>query len=102
MAAPEYFVDVQDDALLHVAAAVHPGVASERVFAFAAPVNGDALLAALRRLHPGRGFPADFQAERDRSDVVPRARAEALLRDMGKDGWTSLEESVRRNTEDLV
>ncbi|KAI0023480.1 aldehyde reductase [Xylariomycetidae sp. FL0641] len=99
----QYFVDVQDDALLHVAAAIHPGVASERIFAFAAPENGNTLLAILRRLYPGRTFPADFQAEQDLSDVVPRARAEALLRDMGKaDGWTSLEESVRRNTEDLA
>lgn len=75
----------------------------ERVFAFAAPVNGDAVLAALRRLHPGKPFPADFQGARDLSDVRPRARAEALLRDMGKaEGWTGLEESIRRNTEDLV
>lgn len=98
----EYFVDVQDDALLHVAAAIHPGVQSERVFAFAEPVNGDAILAILRKLYPGRTFPADFQAEKDLNEIVPRARAEQLLRDMGKDGWTSLEESIRRNTEDLA
>ncbi|KAI8631795.1 aldehyde reductase [Xylariaceae sp. FL1651] len=99
----QYFVDVQDDALLHVAAAIHPGVESERVFAFAEPVNGDGLLAVLRKLYPERAFPADFQADKDLSDIVPRKRAEALLRDMGKaGGWTSLEESIRRNTEDLI
>ncbi|KAH9907613.1 aldehyde reductase [Xylariomycetidae sp. FL2044] len=98
----QYFVDVQDDALLHVAAAIHPGVESERIFAFAERENGNDLLAILRRLYPDRTFPADFQSEQDLSDIVPRKRAEALLRDMGKDGWTSLEESVRRNTEDLL
>ncbi|GFF22557.1 aldehyde reductase 2 [Aspergillus udagawae] len=99
---PQYFVDVQDDAILHVAAAIHPGVQSERVFAFAAPVNGDSVLAVLRKLYPSRSFPANFQAEGDLSEIVPRKRAEALLREMGRDGWTSLEESIKRNTEDLV
>lgn len=98
----EYFVNVQDNALLHVAAAVHPGVESERIFAFAEPVNGDAMLDILRKLYPHRSFPANFQGDKDLSDIVPRKRAEALLRDMGKEGWTSLEESIRRNTEDVA
>lgn len=98
----ENFVDIEDCALLHVAAAIDPDVQSERIFAFAAPVNGDGILAVLRKLYPDRTFPADFQSERDLSDIVLRKRAEALLRGMGQSGWTSLEESVRRNTEDLV
>ncbi|KAI1167834.1 aldehyde reductase [Nemania serpens] len=99
---PQYFVDVEDDALLHVAAVIHPGIESERIFAFAEPENGNVLLAILRKLYPDRTFPADFQSDEDLSDIVPIKRAEAILRDMGKDGWTSLEESVRRTTEDLV
>ncbi|KAI1824703.1 aldehyde reductase [Xylaria intraflava] len=99
----QYFVDVQDDALLHVAATIHPGVVSERVFAFAEPVNGDDILAILRRLYPSRTFPANFQGEKDLSDIVPRKRALELLKDMGKtEGWTGLEESIKRNTEDLL
>lgn len=93
---------MQDDGLLHVAAVIHPGVQSERIFAFAEPVNGDRVLAILRKLYPSRSFPANFQAEEDVSDIVPRKRAEALLREMGRHGWTSLEESIKRNTEDLV
>ena len=99
---PEYYIDVQDDALLHVAAAIHPDVQSERIFAFAEPVNGDRVLAILRKLYPTRSFPEDFSAGEDKSEIVPRKRAEALLRSMGRDGWTSLENSIRRNTEDLV
>ncbi|KAI1385488.1 aldehyde reductase [Hypoxylon trugodes] len=98
----QYFVDVQDNALLHVAAAIHPGVESERIFAFAEPVNGDKLLAILRQLYPDRQFPANFQGEEDLSEIVPRKRAEVLLRDMGKSGWTTLEESVKINTQDIA
>lgn len=81
---------------------IHSGVESERIFAFAEPENGNVLLAILRKLYPDRTFPADFQSDEDLSNIVPKKRAEALLRDMGKDGWTSLEESVKRNTEDLI
>ncbi|KAK7967172.1 uncharacterized protein PG986_001449 [Apiospora aurea] len=98
----QYFVDIQDVALLHVAATINPTVVSERIFAFAEPVNGDGILAILRKMYPDRSFPADFQGERDLSDVVLRKRAEELLRGTGKNGWTSLEESIRRNTVDLV
>jgi len=99
---PQYFVDVQDVGRLHVAAAIHPDVQSERIFAFAEAVNGDKLLDVLRRLYPDRAFPNNFQSGRDLTEIVPRARAEQLLRDMGHDGWTSLEESMRRNTEGLA
>ncbi|KEY72840.1 hypothetical protein S7711_04423 [Stachybotrys chartarum IBT 7711] len=99
---PQHFVDVQDCALLHVAAAIHPEVESERVFAFAEPENGDDVLAIFRELYPNRNFPENFQSGRDLSEIVPRERAEQLLRDMGQDGWTSLRESIRRNTEDIA
>lgn len=97
----QYFVDVQDNALLHVAAGIHPGVTSERIFAFAESVNGDMVLDILRKTYPEKTFPENFQGGHDLTKVVPRERAEELLRDMGRDGWTSLEESVRRNTEGL-
>ncbi|KDN70445.1 putative aldehyde reductase, partial [Colletotrichum sublineola] len=61
----QYYVDVQDDALLHVAAVVHPNVQSERVFAFAEPVNADGVLNVLRKLYSSRSFPANFRAEED-------------------------------------
>lgn len=80
----EYFVDVQDTALLHIAVIIHPGIVSERIFAFAEPVNGDSILAVMRKLYPDRRFPSDFQAEQDLSNLVPRKRAEELLCDMGK------------------
>ncbi|KAK0634258.1 aldehyde reductase [Bombardia bombarda] len=98
----QYYVDVQDAALLHVAAAIHPGAESERIFAFAEPVNGDGLLEIFHKLYPGRKFPENFQSDKDLSEIVPIKRAESLLRDLGKDGFTSLETSVKRNTEDIA
>ncbi|CCC07169.1 hypothetical protein SMACR_01192 [Sordaria macrospora] len=99
---PQYYVDVQDDALLHVAAAILPEVQSERIFAFAETINGDGILDVFRRLYPTRSFASPFQAGEDLSEIVPRQRAEDLLRKMGKDGWTGLEQSIKWNTEDLV
>ncbi|KAI0966747.1 aldehyde reductase [Xylaria arbuscula] len=98
----QYFVDVQDAALLHVAAAIHPDIQSERVFAFAEAANGNAIVGALRKLYPDRTFPPDFQSDEDLSEIVPSKRAAALLRDMGQDGFTSLEECMRRNTKDVA
>lgn len=92
---------MQDAALLHVAAAIHPGVVSERIFAFAGPVNGNTIVGALRKLYPDRTFPPDFQSDEDLSEIVPIKRATELLRDMGQDGFTSLEECLRRNTKDV-
>jgi hypothetical protein len=56
MLPPQYFVDVQDDARLHVAALLLPEVKEERVFAFAAPFNFNQLFAAFRKAAPQRDF----------------------------------------------
>ncbi|EOD43406.1 putative aldehyde reductase protein [Neofusicoccum parvum UCRNP2] len=93
---------VQDDAILHVAAVIHPEVENERVFAFSEPCNGDGILEVLRKLYPDRKFPKNFQSTKDLSIIVPRARAKKLLKDMGKSEWTSLEDSIRMNTEDIA
>lgn len=98
----EYFIDVRDTGRLHVAAAVLPGIESERIFGAAAPFNGDSLLEMLRKLYPGRKFPDNFMGGRYLHDIVPRARAEKLLKYLGSEGWVSLEDSVRANTEDLA
>ena len=93
---------MEDTALLHVAAAIHPGIKLERIFAYAEPYNGDRILAILRKMYPNRTFCPDFHAEKNLCDIVPRGRAEQILREIGKDGWTSLEESIKRSTRSLV
>lgn len=91
----EYFVDVQDVGRLHVAAVLLGKVRSERIFAFAARYNWDAVLGILRELEPRRTFPDNFSGGEDPNEIQPRYKAEGYLRDLGRPGWTSLEESVR-------
>lgn len=103
MTGTEYFVDIQDVARLHVAALIHPSVASERIFAYTTPFNWNNILAAFRKLFPNKKFRDDEPGLwDDLSTVEPAKRAEGLLRDMGRPGFTELEESLGRNVQDLV
>ncbi|EXF80050.1 aldehyde reductase II [Colletotrichum fioriniae PJ7] len=99
---PQYFIDVQDDAILHVAAATLPDVKSERIFGFAQSFCWDDVLEILRKQHPGKNIHENFANEPFPIIIKPVDRAEALLKRLGKPGWTSLEDSLRMNTEDLI
>ncbi|RBA13518.1 hypothetical protein FPRO05_02311 [Fusarium proliferatum] len=102
-ASPQYFVDVQDDAKLHVAATLLPDVQGERIFPWAETWNLDQILAILRAQNPDRTFVKDFQAIRYLADIEqPRLRCIQLLQALGEPGFTSLEESIRLNSEDLA
>ncbi|KAJ4180907.1 hypothetical protein NW755_011442 [Fusarium falciforme] len=96
-----YFIDVQDTALLHLAAAVLPDVKSERIFGMAEPLNWNKILVILRKQNPGRRFHKNFTNGGYSVTVKPRDRAEHLLRELGRPGWASLEDSILGNTEDL-
>ncbi|KAL0939664.1 aldehyde reductase ii [Colletotrichum truncatum] len=99
---PQQFVDVEDTARLHVACAVLPEVHGERIFAWAEPFNFDVVLDVLRRKFPNKHFVENFHHYQDLSAAdKARARANQLLRRLGRDGFTSLEESVLNNVDDL-
>ncbi|OLN96042.1 Aldehyde reductase 2-like protein 1 [Colletotrichum chlorophyti] len=98
---PQCFVDVEDSAALHIAATLLPDVQDERIFAFAEPFNWDRVLAILRQQNPGHKFSDDFAGIEYPHDIKPRGRAEELLKRVGRPGWTPLEESLLRNTEQL-
>lgn len=90
---PQYYVDVQDTARLHVAALLMKDVQQERLFSFADTWTIETELAAFRKAAPQRKFP-DAPATFPRHLYkVPNERAEELLRKLGRKGWTSLEES---------
>ncbi|KAF5548215.1 aldehyde reductase II [Fusarium napiforme] len=102
-ATPQYFIDVQDDAKLHVAATLLPDVQGERIFPWAETWNLDQILAILRAQNPDRTFVKDFQAMRYLADIEePRLRCIQLLQSLGEPGFTSLEKSIRLNSEDLA
>ncbi|KAL3961453.1 hypothetical protein ACCO45_002976 [Purpureocillium lilacinum] len=102
-AAQYFYIDVQDTARLHVAALLHPAVREERIFAYAGPYTWRTIQQTMQKLYPRRAFAPDVaDAPLDGSVVPGTARAEDLLREMGREGWTSLEDCVRMNTEDLA
>ncbi|KID82316.1 aldehyde reductase II [Metarhizium guizhouense ARSEF 977] len=93
---PQWYVDVQDTARLHVIGLLDPAVRDERLFAFAGPHNWTDVIQVFRRLCPQSKLPPAPENEgRDLSDVKPAKRAEQLLGDFfGLPGWTSLEDSL--------
>ncbi|KAK3181526.1 hypothetical protein K4F52_007236 [Lecanicillium sp. MT-2017a] len=104
MTGAEYFyIDVEDTARIHVAGLLHPDVASERLFAYAWPYTWKSMQAVMKSVYPDKTFGPDFEEhEMDRSVIVGKERAAGLLKEMGREGWTAVEEVVRLNTEDLA
>jgi hypothetical protein len=100
---PQYEIDVQDCALLHVAALLSPDATNERIFGYAYPKNWTNTLQYFRELYPERSFaeaPKD-EAE-DLTNVTARARAEKLLKWIAGKGWTSYKDSIKLITDTLV
>jgi nucleoside-diphosphate-sugar epimerase len=99
---PQWYVDVADDARLHVAALIDPSCNGQRIFAFAHPFNWSDVLDALRKVYPNKQFMDNIEGEgRDLSEV-PNQDAEELLRKHYGKGWTSLEETLKDNTATLT
>ena len=93
---------MQDIGRLHAAAAaIFNKVQRQRIFGFAARYNWDDILRILRKLEPGKTFPEDFSGGEDPNEIVARPKAEQLLRDLGREGWTTLEESVANMVQQL-
>jgi len=98
---PQWMVNVQDTARLHVAALVDPDVRNERILAYAYPFNWNDVLACLRKIKPEKKFPNDFPNNDKDLSKVNNSRGAELLKAFGREGWTGLEESVRENVEGL-
>ncbi|KAJ5555814.1 NAD-dependent epimerase/dehydratase [Penicillium sp. DV-2018c] len=99
---PQYFADVGDIARLHAAALLDPSTVSRRLFGFATPVNVTDIISVVRKLRPESTLIPDPPVDdgRDLSVVLPAKEAERLLREFcGRDGWTSLEESIAQGLE---
>lgn len=99
---PQYFINVQDNARVHVAALLYEDVKNERLFSWAAPYNWNDILAVFRKWNPEMKFMDDIPGlGRDLSRVA-NERAEEMIRRLGREGWTSLEQSVRDAVEGWV
>ncbi|KEF62907.1 uncharacterized protein A1O9_00881 [Exophiala aquamarina CBS 119918] len=93
----QYYVDVEDTAVLHVAAALLTRIQDQRIFAFGGRFSWDAILDAMRRLDPERNLPDNFSGGEDPNEIEPRQKAEELLQELGRPGWTSLKNSIAAN-----
>ncbi|KAH6879402.1 hypothetical protein B0T10DRAFT_566091 [Thelonectria olida] len=102
MAPLQYSINNSTTGRLHVAAAIHPDVKDERIFSFPRRYNWDAILAIFRKIFRRKTFIDDFEGGEDAKEILSRARAEQHLRDLGRPGWVSLEETVLHNVDDLV
>ncbi|KAJ5676317.1 hypothetical protein N7536_012489 [Penicillium majusculum] len=99
---PQYFCDVIDIARLHVAGLLDPKTVSRRLFGFAAPVNLTDMISVVRKLRPNNTLIPEPPANdgHDLSEVIPAKEAERVLREFcGREGWTSLEESIAQGLE---
>lgn len=100
----EYFIDVVDDARLHLIPAVLDGsLTDERIFAFAAPFNWNDVSDAIVKARPDKAslFKNDPDEKQDLSIVPNELGAELLKKWFGQDGYTSLDDSVKANIEGL-
>jgi nucleoside-diphosphate-sugar epimerase len=97
---PQWQVDVEDIAKLHLAALTFEHVRNERLFGFAHPFNYNSFLNMFRRLAPERTFPPDDEDQKMPATVIDTTRSVKLLRQFGQQGWTSFEDSVRRTCVD--
>ncbi|OJK04307.1 hypothetical protein ASPACDRAFT_37865 [Aspergillus aculeatus ATCC 16872] len=101
---PQWYVNVEDTARLHVVALLSPAVRGERIFAFASEFNWTDVVGILRRLRPNNALIPDPPANevRDASEILPSRRAEELLREFyGQPGWISLEETIAAGIEEV-
>lgn len=98
----EWYVDVEDLARLCAVGLSDPSAQSERIFAFAQQMNWFDAVSLLQQLRPKNTLIPDVPEEniRGRRDVLPRGRAEELLRTFyGLPGWTSIRDSLEKGIE---
>lgn len=98
---PQWFVNVQDTARLHVIAMVDPACNGERIFAFAAPFTFNDVLAAFRSQNPGKTFPDDKEGYGRDLSQIPNEEAEALLVKHYGRGFVGFEETIAENIASL-
>ncbi|OAL26440.1 hypothetical protein AYO20_10108 [Fonsecaea nubica] len=101
---PQWYVNVRDDARVHVAALLDPKVENERLFAFAGPFNWTDVINILTKLRPDNDKIPNPPPNNGRplTDIKGRKRAEDLIKSFfGVAGWTSLEDSLAAGIVDL-
>lgn len=94
---PQYYVSVQDVALIQVAAVKFPDVNGQRLLAWAKPYNWNSVLKILRELRPQHQFPEDVEGLGDDLSTVDNGEAERLLHRISGHGWFELRDLTEQN-----
>ena len=101
----QWAVDVEDTALLHVAAMIDPEIQGERILSYAQPFNWSIVAGIFKHLAPkGRKLPDPIDGEGTDLMIIPNERGAEILKrfDVKKGkGWTGLEESLRKTITQL-
>ncbi|KAF3807358.1 putative uncharacterized oxidoreductase [Colletotrichum gloeosporioides] len=96
-------VDVQDVAILHVAAALDPDCNGARIQAWGEHCNMNDILAILRKTYPGRNIMDDFDNQTKLEVTADSEQPLALLKKWGsQEGWTSLEKSAIKEMQGVL
>jgi hypothetical protein len=99
---PEHYINVVDDAKLHVIALAHPDLENRRLLAMAAPAPISEIVRILKTAYPERKFEHFEDDGTDECVNADAGKVEELLRETYGHGYTGLEESVRANAKELV
>ena len=101
MLPPQWFVDVQDDARVHVAALIDKTVKDERIFAFARAFDWNDMFDAVRKARPeAKTIPERLPPHgKDLSEVNNADGPLLLSKWFSQTTWKSLEDIIRENLE---
>ena len=96
--APQWFIDARDVGRLYTSILTNKDINREGLYGCASRFSFPQISEILKGLYPERkdGFANLPDAGRDQTEV-PNDKAEALLKNVGQAGWTSLEEAVKAN-----
>lgn len=93
-----FYADVKDVALIHVAAILDPEVKNARLQSWGHSAHWNDILTILRELRPQKGFIDDYPNPYHLKVSVDQSDSIALLKKWsGRDGWTSLKDSIFEN-----
>ena len=85
-------------ASIHIAAILDPGAKNARLQSWGHSAHWNDVLAIMRKLRPQKKFIDDYPSPYHVKVSVDQSDSITLLRKWaGKDGWTSLEDSIAEN-----
>lgn len=97
------YVNVRDVAVMHVAAILDLEVQSERIYAVAEHLNRNNVVVLLRMMYPNREFMDDMPDLGRYKGTIDNSLGLKLTKKWGRgqDGWSSLEQGIGENLENV-